>query len=97
VKIPFHQLVITTGSTPGPEQTPGLTDPAIWHRRPFDFYTLDGSVALKEALAEFEGGRRIIHISKMPIKCPVAPLEFAFLTDAYFAKRKMREKVEIHS
>ncbi len=95
VKVPFHQLIIATGTAPRPEQTPGLTDPAIWHRSAFDFYTLDGSVALKEALAEFEGGRLIIHISEMPIKCPVAPLEFAFLADAYFAKRKMREKVEI--
>lgn len=95
VKVPFHQLIIATGTAPRPEQTPGLTDPAIWHRSAFDFYTLDGAVALKKALAEFEGGRLIIHISEMPIKCPVAPLEFAFLADAYFAKRKMREKVEI--
>ncbi len=31
----------------------------------------------------------------MPIKCPVAPLEFAFLADSYFRKKGMRDKVEI--
>jgi len=32
----------------------------------------------------------------MPIKCPVAPLEFAFLADHYFSKRGLRNKVDIH-
>ena len=36
-----------------------------------------------------------MHLTEMPIKCPVAPLEFAFLADAYFEKRKMRDKVDI--
>ena len=31
----------------------------------------------------------------MPIKCPVAPLEFAFLAEAYFRERGMRDRVEI--
>lgn len=91
----YDQLVIATGTTPRPNQTSGMNDPAIWRKSVFDFYTLEGSVALKSALEEFEGGRIVVHISEMPIKCPVAPLEFAFLTDAYFTERKMRNKVEI--
>ena len=31
----------------------------------------------------------------MPIKCPVAPLEFAFLSDSFFLKKGMRDKVDI--
>ena len=31
----------------------------------------------------------------MPIKCPVAPLEFCFLADSYFRKRGIRDKVEL--
>jgi sulfide:quinone oxidoreductase len=31
----------------------------------------------------------------MPIKCPVAPLEFAFLADAFFAARGIRDRVQI--
>jgi sulfide:quinone oxidoreductase len=31
----------------------------------------------------------------MPIKCPVAPLEFVFLADAFFSERGMRDRVEM--
>jgi sulfide:quinone oxidoreductase len=31
----------------------------------------------------------------MPIKCPVAPLEFCFLADWYFTERGIRDKVEL--
>ena len=31
----------------------------------------------------------------MPIKCPVAPLEFTFLADAFFTEQGMRDRVEI--
>ena len=91
----YDQLVIATGTTPRPDQTEGMEDPAIWHKSVFDFFTLAGSIVLKDALDKFQGGRFVVHISEMPIKCPVAPLEFAFLADAYFNERKMRDKVEI--
>ena len=93
--IQYDQLVIATGTSPRPDQTPGMDDPAIWHKSVFDFYTLEGSVALRNALKEFKGGRLVVHITEMPIKCPVAPLEFTFLADAYFEERKMRDKVSI--
>jgi sulfide:quinone oxidoreductase len=72
-----------------------MSDPALWYKSVFDFYTLDGSIALRDALRSFTGGRLVVHISEMPIKCPVAPLEFTFLADAYFEKRGIRDKVEI--
>ncbi len=37
----------------------------------------------------------MVHITEMPIKCPVAPLEFTFLADSYFKDRGMRDQVEI--
>ena len=91
----YDQLVIATGTSPRPDQTPGMDDPATWRKSVFDFFTLDGSVALRDALATRQGGRLVIHITEMPIKCPVAPLEFAFLADAFFEDRKIRDKVEI--
>ena len=72
-----------------------MDDPAIWRKSVFDFYTLEGSTVLKDALEEFTGGRLVVHISEMPIKCPVAPLEFTFLADAFFKEKKMRDKVQI--
>jgi sulfide:quinone oxidoreductase len=61
----------------------------------FDFYTFEGSLALRDKLREWEGGKLVVHITEMPIKCPVAPLEFAFLADSYFKHKKMRDKVEL--
>jgi sulfide:quinone oxidoreductase len=66
-----------------------------WRKTVFDFYTLDGAVALRDALANWKGGRLVIHITEMPIKCPVAPLEFTFLADDYFTEKGMRDQVEI--
>ena len=52
-----------------------------WQKTVFDFYTFEGSLALRNKLREWDGGRIVVHITEMPIKCPVAPLEFAFLAD----------------
>jgi sulfide:quinone oxidoreductase len=91
----YDQLIIATGVTPRPDQTPGLDDSDEWQRSIFDFYTYEGTTALAKKLEAWEGGRLAISIVDMPIKCPVAPLEFAFLADAFFTERNMRDKVEI--
>ncbi len=90
----YDQLVIATGVTPRPDQTPGMLGPE-WRRSIFDFYTLDGAVALRDALAAWEGGRLVVHITELPIKCPVAPLEFAFLADAHLRRRGLRDRTEL--
>ncbi|MGE5829441.1 MAG: NAD(P)/FAD-dependent oxidoreductase [Micromonosporaceae bacterium] len=90
----YDYLVIATGTSPRPDQTPGMLSQQ-WRRSIFDFYTLDGATALAPALREFDGGRFVVHIVDMPIKCPVAPLEFAFLAEAYFRHRGIRDRVEI--
>jgi sulfide:quinone oxidoreductase len=94
-EIEYDYLVIATGTSPRPDQTPGLDDSAIWYKSAFDFYTLEGSVALQKALENFSGGKLVVHITELPLKCPVAPLEFAFLADAYFKKRGIRDQVQI--
>ena len=90
----YDELVIATGVSPRPDQTPGMNGPE-WRKSVFDFYTLDGARALSDKLKDWEGGRLVVHISEMPIKCPVAPLEFAFLADSFFEERGMRERVEM--
>ena len=90
----YDYLVIATGTSPRPDQTPGMVD-GEWRKSIFDFYTLDGATALRDKLAGWEGGQLVVHVTEMPIKCPVAPLEFAFLADAFFAERAMRDRVEI--
>ena len=90
----YDQLVIATGTTPRPDETPGMTEDE-WRKSVHEFYTYEGAQALRGALEEFKGGRLVIHITEMPIKCPVAPLEFTFLADAWFAERGIRDQVEL--
>jgi sulfide:quinone oxidoreductase len=90
----YTLLVIATGTRVVPEATEGLTGPG-WRTSASDFYTVEGADALARALSRFESGRVVIDIVEMPIKCPVAPLEFAFLADAYFTKRGIRDRVEL--
>lgn len=90
----YDVLVIASGAVLVPEETPGLTGPG-WMDKVFTFYTLEGARALAKALASFQGGRLVVNVVDMPIKCPVAPLEFCFLVDWYFRQRGLRERVDL--
>lgn len=90
----YDLLVIATGTDIRPEETEGMLGDG-WHRTIYDFYTLAGAMALQKALASFNGGRLVVNIVEMPIKCPVAPLEFIFLADEYFTRRGIRDRVEL--
>ncbi|MEQ8238620.1 MAG: FAD/NAD(P)-binding oxidoreductase [Cyclobacteriaceae bacterium] len=90
----YDLLIIATGSRIAPEEVEGMRG-AEWRKSVFDFYTFEGAKALREKLESFTGGRLVVHITEMPIKCPVAPLEFAFLADWYFKERGIRDKVDI--
>jgi len=92
--LPYDVLIVATGTRIAPEETEGLTGTG-WRKTAFDFYSLEGATALAGALSTWKGGRLVIDVVDMPIKCPVAPLEFAFLADWYFTKRGMRDKVDI--
>ncbi|MFP5309670.1 MAG: NAD(P)/FAD-dependent oxidoreductase [Actinomycetes bacterium] len=88
--LPYDLLVIATGTHPRPEETPGLAGPTF-RRDVHEFYTLEGAVALRDAWQRFDGGEVVVHVAEMPIKCPVAPLEFAFLAEADLRARGLRE------
>jgi sulfide:quinone oxidoreductase len=90
----YDVLVVATGTRTAPEELTGLTGPG-WLEHSFDFYTLEGATALAHALERFQGGRVVVNIAEMPIKCPVAPLEFVLLADAFFTERGIREQVEL--
>ncbi|MFL6153547.1 MAG: NAD(P)/FAD-dependent oxidoreductase [Ornithinibacter sp.] len=93
-ELPYDQLVIASGTTPRPDQVPGTLGPQ-WHREVGEFYTYEGALALRDQLAAFQGGRLVVHITEMPIKCPVAPLEFTFLADDFLTRRGLRERTEL--
>jgi sulfide:quinone oxidoreductase len=90
----YDYLVIATGTSPRPDQVPGMAE-GIAGGCVHEFYTPAGAERLREALRAFDSGRLVVHVTEMPIKCPVAPLEFTFLADAWFAERGMRDRVEL--
>jgi len=90
----YDVLVVATGATLVPEETDGLTGPG-WMDKVFTFYSPEGAAALEAALATFDGGRLLVNVVDMPIKCPVAPLEFCFMADWYFHERGIRDRVQL--
>jgi sulfide:quinone oxidoreductase len=90
----YDFLVIATGTRPRPEETPGLEGPE-WYGSVFDFYTIEGAVALAKHLRTWQGGRLVLNVVENPIKCPVAPLEFIMLADWFFHEHGMRDRVEL--
>ncbi|MCB1203126.1 MAG: FAD-dependent oxidoreductase [Verrucomicrobiae bacterium] len=90
----YDVLIIATGCRTAPEETEGMLG-SKWRVNIHDFYTLDGARALREKLSEFSGGRVVVHVNEMPVKCPVAPLEFTFLADTFFKKKGIRDGVTL--
>ena len=92
--IPYDVLVIATGASLLPGETEGLTGPG-WQEKMFTFYTLEGATALRNALRSFDRGRLVVNLVDLPVKCPVAPLEFCFLADWHFRRRGIRDRIQI--
>ena len=90
----YDFLVVATGTRTRPEQTPGLKEDE-WYKSIYDFYTVEGAVALARHLRTWKGGRMVLNIVENPIKCPVAPLEFIMLADWFFHEHNMRDRVEL--
>lgn len=93
-ELSYDLLIIATGSRIAPEEVEGLTGPG-WQKNAFDFYTLQGATQLFYAMDRFEEGRLVLNVAEMPIKCPVAPLEYVMLADWFFHEKGNRDRVEI--
>ena len=92
--LPYDVLVVASGVRLQPEETEGMSGPG-WNERVFTFYEPEGAGRLHGTLEKFSGGRLVVNLVDMPIKCPVAPLEFAFLADWYLRERGIRERTEL--
>ncbi len=90
----YDVLVVASGASLLFDETEGLTGPG-WGEKAHAFYSLEDAVALRDALASFDRGRLVVNLVDMPIKCPVAPLEFCFLADWFLRERGVRSEVEI--
>ena len=89
----YDLLVSAMGCRIAPEEIDGMQE--AWGNRVHTFYTLEGAIAFQSALDQMTEGRLVINIADGPIKCPVAPIEFAFLADYYFHQRGIRDHIDI--
>src|SRR3954449_7011977 len=84
-------LVVAMGADYDMESTPGLEAGG------FEYYTVAGAERLRDALADFDGGRVLVSVLGQPFNCPPAPFEGAFMLHEYFTQRAMRESVQMTS
>ena len=89
----YDWLVLALGCRTLVDAIEGL--PERWGKRAHGFYTPDSALALADALDRFEGGDLLVDIAEMPIKCPVAPLEFVCLVDEYLTQRGIRSRTKL--
>lgn len=71
-------LVVATGTSIQPGKTEGVLDGGGWRENVYDFYNPDGAAELAGFLKFWKRGRMVVNVAEMPIKCPVALLEFLF-------------------
>jgi sulfide:quinone oxidoreductase len=82
-------LVVALGADLDPSATPGLVEGGN------EFYTVPGAFALREVLANFDGGRVVVAVTSSPFKCPPAPSETALLMDGFLRRRGSRDRSSI--
>lgn len=88
--LPFDYLVIALGAELAPQTIPGLAETA------HTFYTYEGAIKLRDALAGFKRGTVAVVVSALPYKCPGAPHEGAMLLADYFRRHGLAQEVEVH-
>lgn len=82
-------LVVSLGAELAPDTVPGLVEAG------HDLYTLSGAEGLRDALADFSGGRIVVLTATPAYKCPAAPYEAAMLLDAHCRKRRIQDRTRI--
>ena len=82
-------LVIALGADVDPAATPGLVEGG------HEFYSLEGAVRARHAVASFSEGHAVIGVTSAPFKCPPAPSEVALLLDDHLTERGVRDACQI--
>lgn len=82
-------LVVAMGADYDMAATPGFEEGG------HEYYTLAGAERLRDALADFDGGRVLVSVLGQPFKCPPAPFEGAFLMHEHFTRQGLRDAVQM--
>jgi sulfide:quinone oxidoreductase len=86
---PADILVIALGADLDPAATPGLLEGG------HEFYTEPGAFALRDVLAQFDGGHVVVGVTSTPFKCPPAPSETALLLHDFLQRRGLRDSSKV--
>lgn len=89
----YDWLVIGMGCGPDADEVEGLSE--ALEKDAGQFYTLDGALKLQNQMGKIKEGRVVVHVADMPVKCPVAPIEFIFLADYYFQMKGLRDRIDL--
>jgi sulfide:quinone oxidoreductase len=82
-------LVVAMGADYDMAATPGFEDGG------HEYYTLAGAERLRDALADFDGGRVLVSVLGQPFKCPPAPFEGSFLLHEHFTQQGLGGDVQM--
>jgi sulfide:quinone oxidoreductase len=82
-------LVVALGADYDMAATPGLEEGG------HEYYTVAGAERLRDALADFRGGKVLVSILGQPFKCPPAPFEGSFLLHELFTQKGIRDDVQM--
>ncbi len=89
----YDWLVLAMGCTVAPGEVDGIAEAMKMNAG--TFYNLEGALAMQPWLEGFKEGKLVLHIADMPIKCPVAPIEFVFLADYFYQLKGIRQNIDI--
>jgi sulfide:quinone oxidoreductase len=82
-------LVVALGADYDFAATPGFEQGG------HEYYSLAGAERLRDALADFRGGKVLVSVLGQPFKCPPAPFEGSFMLDEHFTQQGIRDSVEM--
>ena len=88
-KINYDYLIVSLGLQTRPDLIPGFSESSL---HPWEMET---ALRLREALANFRGGRVVVGVPLGPYRCPPAPYEAQWMLDGYFRDRGIRDHVQI--
>ena len=85
----YDYLVISTGSQLAWDEIPG------YRKKALSVWDLNDVLKIRDALESFKGGTIVINVSRLPIKCPVAPVELTLMLHDLLTRKGIRNKTRI--
>ena len=93
-RLEYDHLILATGTKLSFSEVEGLTE-NLGKDGVHTFYTLDGAIALRKVIDDFEEGNFVVAQPPMPFKCPGAPIKMALMVDDIFRRKGIRNKANV--